>query len=154
MEIIDNFLKDETYQKLKSEVWCENVNWFKRSVSDLGPQKIFFTHSIYVDYSKSYLFSIMEPIIKELKIKCLIRAKLNYYHATHEVLKHGEHRDYNYTHKAAILSFNTCDGGTLINDNFIESIDNRIILFDGSIKHNSFSSTSLEGRLNLSINYF
>lgn len=154
MEIIDNFLKEDIYQKIKSQVWCDTVNWFRRSVVDLGAQKNFFTHTIYNDYNSSYLFPIMEPLLQELKIKGLMRAKLNYYPTTQTVLKHGPHRDYNFTHKAAILSFNTCDGGTIINDNFIESIDNRIILFDGCIDHNSTSSTSLDGRLNLSINYF
>ena len=64
------------------------------------------------------------------------------------------HIDYDFPHKGAIISFNTCDGGTFIGEKFIQSKDNRAVVFDPSIKHRSTTSTDLEGRLNLTINYF
>jgi hypothetical protein len=154
MYIKENFFSADIYEKIKRDVWCDSVNWFRRSVDDLGPQRVYFTHSIYFDYVSSHLFPIMEPIIDILEIKSLIRAKLNFYPPTNKVLEHDMHIDYDFPHKGAIISFNTCDGGTFIGEKFIQSKDNRAVVFDPSIKHRSTTSTDLEGRLNLTINYF
>ena len=62
--------------------------------------------------------------------------------------------DYNYPHKGAIYYINTNDGMTLLQNNIeINSIENRLLLFDSSIEHASTSTTNEKARINININY-
>ena len=88
----------------------------------------------------------------------LIRVKVNYYNSTPEVVEHCKHYDYPampLPHKGAILYLNTNDGFTRLEDGTkIESIENRLLVFDASKMHNSTTTTSFEGRYNINVNYF
>ena len=65
------------------------------------------------------------------------------------------HIDTEYSHKAAILSINTCDGYTKLKDGTkIDSIENRILLFDASKPHTPSTTTDQPVRINININYF
>lgn len=154
VNIKDNFLNLADYNNIKKECFSENVNWFRHYVVNPKDDDVYFSHRIFNDYEKSYLFNIIRPLLKALEVKSLMRIKLNLYPFTHELIKHKYHKDYPFKHKGAILSLNTCDGGTYIEDRFIKSEDNRIILFDPSVKHCSTSTTDKEGRINININYF
>lgn len=154
MDIIDNFLDLDDYNKIKKECFSENINWFRYPVANQGDDDVYFSHRIFIDYEKSYLFPLISPLLKALNVKSLMRVKLNLYPYTHQLVKHNYHIDYQFKHKGAILSLNECDGGTYIEDRFIKSKDNRIILFDPSVKHSSTSTTNKEGRINININYF
>ena len=49
---------------------------------------------------------------------------------------------------------NSNNGYTSINKDKIESIENRILLFDPSVEHNSVTCTDEKVRLNINFNYF
>ena len=102
----------------------------------------------------SPIFPIMKPILNKLNVKSLKRIKLNFYPSTEKIIKHEEHEDYPFSHKGALLSLNTCDGGTYLNDNFVNSVENKVLLFNPSQKHSSTTTTKKEGRANISFNYF
>ena len=95
------------------------------------------------------------PILEKLNIKSLIRVKANLYPYSGETLhEHEMHIDYDFPHYSAILSLNTCDGYTKLEDGTkVESIANRMLIFDGNQKHCSTTTTSKFARINININY-
>ena len=85
---------------------------------------------------------------------CLIRAKGNLYPNTKILHEHPMHGDLPFPHSAAILSLNTCDGYTKLKDGTkIDSVANRILLFDASNEHCSTTTTNVSARINININY-
>ena len=77
------------------------------------------------------------------------------YPNTEKIHEHGMHTDDLFPHKAAILSINTCDGYTKLEDGTkIDSVANRVLLFDGSKLHTPSTCTNQPVRMNININYF
>ena len=65
------------------------------------------------------------------------------------------HVDYPYSHKAAIFYINTCDGYTKLEDGTkIDSVANRMLLFDASKPHTPSDCTNQSVRVNINFNYF
>ena len=65
------------------------------------------------------------------------------------------HIDYPFPHKGAILSLNTCNGYTKLEDGTkVDSVANRILLFDASTPHCSTTTSDTTARFNININYF
>jgi hypothetical protein len=83
----------------------------------------------------------------------LRRVKVNCYTRSEKIIKHKAHKDYEIPHKGAILSLNTCNGGTYIGKKFIKSVANRILLFDPSVLHSSTNCTDEKARFNININW-
>ena len=91
----------------------------------------------------------------KLKPRALVRIKANLYQCTPKIIKHGEHADFDWEHKGALYSLNTCNGGTILEDGTkIESKENRMLLFDPSKPHASTTCTDQPARFNININYF
>ena len=87
-------------------------------------------------------------------VKSLLRIKLNFYPHTETLKEHGQHVDYDFSCYGAIFSLNTCDGFTRLNDGTkIDSVENRILFFDPSLKHNSTTTTNSSGRWNINFNF-
>ena len=67
----------------------------------------------------------------------------------------GLHIDYPYLHKIAVLYINSCDGYTKFEDGTkIDSIANRMLIFDGDTMHTSSTTTNEIARCNINFNYF
>ena len=78
----------------------------------------------------------------------------NLYPNTEKVYEHEMHQDFDFSHKTAIFSINTCDGYTKLEDGTkIDSVANRILLFDASKEHCSTTTTNVSTRINININY-
>jgi hypothetical protein len=57
--------------------------------------------------------------------------------------------------KYTVFSLNTCDGFTSLEDGTkIESIENRLLLFDSNKPHASSTCTNAKARFNMNFNYF
>ena len=84
----------------------------------------------------------------------MLRVKVNCFPSTKEIIKYNEHIDFPFKHNGAVFYINTCDGGTWIKDKFIQSISNRILLFDSNQPHQSTNCTDKKCRFNININYF
>tara|TARA_R100001440_G_scaffold16293_7_gene27781 strand:- start:5657 stop:6130 length:474 start_codon:yes stop_codon:yes gene_type:complete len=154
-KIIDNFLEKDCFDNIKKLSWDAKIPWYKGEVNDVD-DSIYFTHILF-DGEKlqvSYLLEKYKPLISLLEIKSLIRIKINYYPSNNVVKKHEYHFDKPFTHKGAIFSLNTCDGGTYIQDEFVPSIENRLLLFNPAEKHCSTDTTDKKGRMNINFNYF
>ena len=111
----------------------------------------YFYSGLYVD-PQSHVFV---DILNQLEVKSLIRIKANLYPSTDNIEYQSEHIDYDYSHKGAIFYLNTNDGFTTLEDGTkIESVENRILLFDPSKPHNSTTCTNDKCRVNVNFNYF
>ena len=67
-------------------------------------------------------------------------------------LSHDSHTDHRFPHYTAIYYINTNNGPTTVGDKDVESIENRLVLFDGLIHHNSNLQTDTAARINININ--
>jgi hypothetical protein len=161
-KVIDNFLEYETFKNIqKNIVYCANFPWFlSRSVSDSMSDiddGYYMTHLIYEHYTvNSNHFELIAPILEKINPKALIRIKVNFYPSTEKVIHHGVHTDNEYSHNGCIFYLNTNNGKTVLKNNIeIDSIENRLLLFDPSIEHNSTTcSDDHVGRFNINFNYF
>jgi len=160
-EIIDNFLTQDKFLKVKNSILNSEFSWnLTPWVSNLNENlkitsSYYFTHlfysGLYVD-PNSHIFI---DILNQLEVKSLIRIKANLYPSTDNIEYQSEHIDYDYSHKGAIFYLNTNDGFTILEDGTkIESIENRILLFDPSKPHNSTTCTNDKCRVNVNLNYF
>ena len=99
-------------------------------------------------------FDKLFPILEKLEVKCLLRIKANLYPNTEILHEHSMHVDYVFSHSTALLSLNTCDGYTKLKDGTkINSVANRILLFDAREGHCSTTTTNVSARINININY-
>jgi len=156
-QIIDNWLKKEECEKIKKFMFSPNFPWYKREgvATETSNDGFSFVHLFY-DQSKpnSDYINLIEPILKKLNFKAMVRVKANFYPPTPSIFEHGVHKDYEFEHKGFLFYLNSNDGFTRINNNKVESIENRACFFDPTVLHNSSTCTTPEGRLNININYF
>ena len=115
----------------------------------------YMTHMFYDQNAPmSSLYESLIPVLEKLEVKCLIRIKANLYPNTEILHEHPMHADYSFFHSAAVLSLNTCDGYTKLKDGTkIDSVANRILLFDPGEEHCSTTTTNDPARFNININY-
>ncbi len=170
VKIVDNFLAPQEFAELqKSVIFNPNLKLDAIRNVDQSPLKKIQTdywswyliHMVYFQDSPMSelfvpLYNTFIPRFKTLNLfKSLIRMKINAYPYTEEVYEHNNHIDYSFKHNAAIFSLNTCDGYTkLKNGRKIESVANRLLLFDASKEHCSTTTSNTELRYNINFNFF
>ncbi len=159
-EIIDNFLSKKEFTLLKKEILSSAVWWdYSESINDNdeSDMKIFnryFTHHFLYNNSYSKTIHLIRPILEKLPIKQLLRIKANLFPSTENLKEYAFHSDQNFKHKGAIFYINTCNGFTILEDGTrIESVSNRMLLFDSSKPHASTNCTDQPSRINININY-
>ena len=164
-QVFDNFLTETEFQSLKNAI-CFNKEFPFYLYNDVTfHDKVtenWSWYGVHILYSNSVpnspyfkdIFNIFNSKIKEIiGFKSLIRIKINFYPHTETLKEHSQHSDYPYAHNAAIFSLNTCDGFTRILDDIkVDSIENRMLFFDGSLPHNS-TTTTHSGRFNINFNW-
>ena len=85
----------------------------------------------------------------------MVRARALLYVNQGKQIVHEKHIDYKFPHKTAVFYVNTNNGYTEFEDGTkVESVENRIVFFDGSIPHNSSTCTDQKIRSVISVNYF
>ena len=170
MRVFNNFLPPEQLKTLQEGI-CFNDNFPFHLQSKVAYDKeesveywnwyathIFYDsnqnlgkNSIYYDCLNEFFIKRFE---KDFGLKTLIRIKANMYPYTHSLKEHGSHYDYDYPNIAAIYSLNTCDGFTRFEDGIkMDSIENRLFLFDGRKGHNSSTTTNASVRFNINFNF-
>ena len=168
-EVIDNFLDEEYFDTLfnlftdKASQGCPVMSWyFQSDIEGKGERKLekedklfYMIHVVYNENKpNSNIYETMIPLLEKLKAKCLIRIKANLYPHTETLYEHQMHIDYPFLHSGAILSLNTCDGYTKLKDGTkIDSVANRVLIFNSSEEHCSTTTTNVPARFNININY-
>ncbi len=162
-KVIDNFLPKKEFNYLKDVVFSNHLPWYFQSEinnnhNQVQDNNFYFAHQLFESQCpeiSSNLFNEFKFLQDTLEIKALRRMKLNFYSCTKEIIVHPKHRDYEFKHKGCIISFNTCDGSTILEDDTeIQSIENRALFFDPSKLHSSTTCTNAKARINININYF
>jgi len=163
-EIVDNLLPQEELTALQGILTCNEFPWYYQEVvtsynsaetERAAIENFYFSHQIMWDYVKSPFFDIVRPILARLEHRSLIRVKANLYPRTSSRYSHHQHTDYPFSHPAALFYVNTNDGFTVLEDGTeVESIANRLLLFDGGTLHNSTTCTDSKSRININFNYF
>ena len=159
MKIIDNLLSKKELEIIKNVmIYNSELPWYFSDYIGLyrkDDPMYYFAHYFLIEYEKSNWFHIIEPILNFIQPKILIKSKGNMYPSTPVITHHDSHVDFSYEHKGAIFYVNTNNGVTVLEDGTeIESIENRLLLFDSSKKHNSTSCTDAKVRVNINFNYF
>jgi hypothetical protein len=173
-KVIDNFLDEEYFNRLVDLIcngqtffawyYCRYYGQHKDEEND--PLRWFYTHIIYADdVPMSPHGAVLQELRKAIEdeeeegIKAMIRMRANHFPNTpNNVHQHEMHVDAPFSHTAALLSLNTCDGYTGIENEDgttikVDSIANRIVFFNAGKKHCSSTTTNAKARFNIIINY-
>jgi hypothetical protein len=158
-QIIDNALSKEQASFIKNTMISQEFPWFYSGVveGEYDIQQYYFTHNFFKRHNwlSNWAEQIVGPILSVLDPVSLIRIKGNFYPRSTEFLENNSHIDYDFPHMGAIYYVNTNDGFTVLEDGTqIESVENRILLFDPSKLHNSTHCTNEHGRVNINFNFF
>lgn len=100
-------------------------------------------------------YDILKPILDKLNIdNNLLRLKANLYPSSENIIEHATHCDDAIKHTGALLSINTCNGYTILNDGTkVDSVANRCLIFDSSLPHASTTCTNDSVRINVNVNF-
>ena len=163
-KVIDDFLDKEDFLNIHNLIMNEPFPWFYMdSYKETGLDKNksdnfgYYLHILYEDTipTSPHYETIMKSVYKKIDIKSMIRVKINSYLKDDKLKEHELHKDYNYFNNGAVLSINTCDGYTKLEDGTkIQSVANRMLLFDASKHHCSTNTTNKQRRVNINFNYF
>jgi len=158
-KIVDDYLPIDQYQNIADEI-VKNNNfplYVLNGVSGFGKADgYYFMHLMYDNGEpRSNKLPLISPFLNKMEWFAIRRIKVNFYPTTKEIQKHGWHVDYKFPHKGAIYYLNTNDGKTILEDGTeIDSVANRMLFFDPSIKHRSTTCTNdSHGRYNINFNF-
>ena len=163
-KVIDDFIPPDKFDTLhdlliKQQVQGKQIPWYYiPNVTNRGNKDWRLFYLSHIVYDRTIISPFFDDIIsccEPLNFKALIRIKCNMYPNTEKLYEHGLHTDYKFSHNAGILSINTCDGYTKLEDGTkIDSVANRMLLFDGQTLHTSSNTTDQTARININFNYF
>ena len=98
------------------------------------------------------------PLIEKINPSSLLRIKGNLTTRTKEIVEYGNHRDYeikNESLKTAVFYINTNNGYTLFeNGDKVDSVENRLVIFDTPMLHTGTSCTDEKTRVLLNFNFY
>ena len=164
-KIIDDFLPKNDLVALENVLLKNNFPWYYLDtvahIKDPDSSHYHFVNCLYdksVPLSDAF-YEFIQPIYSamqkhDIPFRALLRLKANMYPSTKKIIKHDFHIDMPFDHKGLILSVNTCNGGTILDDGTkIDSVANRLLMFDSSKPHASTTTTDQNVRVNLNMNY-
>ena len=169
IEVIDNFLNEESFERLKV-IFNPNFPWnFSSIVSEDDAicdlkYNFQYVHTVYCNHEPvSAYYKNLIPLLQKLDAIALMRCKVNSICREEEIVVHGFHTDISYPEehstgldgmKTAILYLNTNNGFTCFEDGTkVESIANRCVIFPAHYKHSGTTCTDVHRRLALNLVY-
>ena len=157
VKIKDNFLSKKDYNNIYNILTNESFPWFYNNYKGTKEEKLLeyqFTHRFFDNEITSNFYQFLEPIIKKLKIKKLLRIKANLTPATQKIIEFNTHQDsLGDKHITSIFYINTNNGYTKIDNKKIKSKGNRILSFFSNKKHYGTNSTNLNNRIVINFVY-
>ena len=160
-KIIDNALSQEEFNLFKENILNDDFPWNLTTVitneKEVLPTyaSFYFTHVFWDGFYTEPAAQMFAPLLNLMDCHALMRIKANCYPSTPEIITHDNHVDYDFPHKGAIYYLNSNNGLTILEDKIeVESIENRLLLFDPSKPHTSTTCTDTKCRINVNFNYF
>jgi hypothetical protein len=156
MKVIPNFLDQKIFNDIKINILNTSFPWYFSPTTghDNDYSDFLFSHYLYKeDKQCSPFFNyILTPLISRLNFNYLLRAKINLYTKKHKEIKTEFHVDSYEKHTVALFSINTNNGYTLFkNGEKVPSVENQMLIFDGSLLHSSVSQTDESVRININM---
>lgn len=159
-EIIDDFLNQEDFDKIKNIMINPNFPWIL--VPSVTNEKenlqtsasYYFSHQFWLGFDIKPKAQIFAPILNQIECRAVIRIKGNLYPSTETIVHHIDHIDYEFPHRGAIFYLNTNNGLTVVDGKEVKSVENRLLLFDPTVFHHSTTCTDDKCRINVNFNYF
>jgi len=160
MKVIDNFLSIPDYDKLQQLLLGLDFPWYlKPSIANhkQGLDQYQFVHTFFncSNPTINNFNPILQPLLDRLKANYILRIKANCRPRTSKLVLSDYHTDMNLNQQTAIYYLNTNNGYTKFLDDskIVNSVANRLLTFDGSLKHCGASCTDDNTRILLNINY-
>ena len=165
IQIYDNYLNREDFDSIKFEMALEPFTtnnpmpWyyqtFKVKQDDSQQQ---FTHHFYTNQSpNSDYFNLLKPLLNKINPLSLIRIKANLQLRDNDIKESGMHIDVNIIsqeQKTGIFYMNTNNGKTVFEDGkTIDSVENRMVIFPSSLRHNGTTHTDTPYRCVINFNW-
>lgn len=158
--IIDNVLPEEEFRKIKDFILNPSFSWNLTSVVTNEKENLpinasyYFTHMFWSGFDTEPQAQVFAPLLNIMECNAIIRIKGNLYPSTETIVHHMDHIDYEFPHRGAIFYLNTNNGLTVINNQEVESVENRLLLFDPTVPHHSTTCTDDRCRVNINFNFF
>lgn len=155
IKIIDNFLDKKYFTELSNTILGPMFPWFfQNGVVSPYDGHSQFIHIFYTDYEpKTKYFGMIYPIFELLGASSIIRSKANLLVKTENIIQHDFHADH-HNCITSILYLNTNNGKTIFENGMeIESVSNRLIVFDSNQKHTGTTCTDENNRVVINFNY-
>jgi hypothetical protein len=164
--IIDNFLPTATFKHIQQVMLNESFPWVL--TNSIVPEGLLcddlynfqFCHMFYaVPSTTSNYIDLINPILLRLDYDVLIRAKANITTSTPKIQLHGYHIDIPdrlaKNAKTAVFYLNSNDGYTIFESTKekIQSIENRLIIFNANEYHSGSTHTDQKYRAVINFNF-
>jgi hypothetical protein len=162
MWIVDDFLPPSLFNDIQNLTMGDGINWTYRpgATSVDTPDEFYFSHTAFLKdpFSISPLFNDIKPILyfmdDRLKfyLDDLIRINCTMCTNRGKIITQAMHVDYDMPHYTGIFYCNTTNGPTVFEDSKVDSVANRFVLFDGSMKHAATLQDDCHARVNIVFN--
>jgi hypothetical protein len=97
---------------------------------------------------------LLDPLIKKISPSYIYRVKVNLGTRTSTPIVGGFHSDTDFNNTTAIFYLNNNNGYTIFEDGSkIDSVENRLVVFDSNIQHSGVSQTDSNIRCVINLNY-
>jgi len=160
-KIIDKVLPQEDFKNIKNFMLNPSFPWNLTTIVTNEEENLpisasyYFTHQFWSGFNTEPQAQVFVPILNLLECKAIMRIKANLYPSTETVIHHDNHIDYEFPHKGAIFYLNTNNGLTILEDKIeVESIENRLLIFDPTRIHRSTTCSDNKCRVNINFNFF
>jgi hypothetical protein len=99
---------------------------------------------------------VIDPILCKINPSAIVRVKANLQPVTEKIHIHDFHLDHNnFDGKIAIFYINSNNGYTIFKDGTrIESIENRLLVFDGDLLHTGTTCTDQKVRVVINFMFY
>jgi hypothetical protein len=157
IDVIDNFLPQDQFNHIQDFLMGSWFPWYyNRSIIKEDYSKFQFTHIFYKEkIEPSPFLSLFDNTQSILGVKKLFRIKSNLTVKTLYNQNTGFHiDDFIGSTKTSLLYINTNNGGTKFhNYDIVNSVANRMVIFDSNIEHAGITCTDQNTRVVVNFNY-
>ena len=161
IKIIDNYLPEVKINYLENLLLSDNFPYYY-TINIAGENSkitdtFMFNHNLIRENKEVSTVGniITNMIMYDVSHNYIYRSKINFYLKSHRLKKHKFHLDNsNLDIKIALFYVNTNNGYTEFEDKtIVKSVRNRLVMFNGNLKHRSTTTTDTRHRINININY-